>query len=478
MNSKKTLKSILIVLISNVISMLSSILIGFVIPKIMGVSEYGYYKTFTLYSSYIGVLHFGFIDGIYLKFAGQKYEDLDKRQLNTYTRFLFFMQLLVSAIVFSVAFFFLNSSYFIIIILLSLNILATNIIFYYEYISQVTMMFKKTSIRLIIKSVLNIVSVAALFILNKYFDVKVFAYLYIFFVLSINYLMAFWYIITYRDITFGKRYRLLEEKEGIIALFKTGSVLLISNLVAQLVFVVDQQFVNIAFDNDVYAIYAFSYNLISLITVATSAVSMVLFPTLKTLDKEFVIKKSSDLNSILLIFVGFCLSSFFVLCLIVQRFLPKYVDSLKIFRIVLPGVMLSSSISVIKYNCYKVFNSINVYLLFSIGVLLLSIVADFVVFFIFGSTISISAVSILVLLLWYSIVDVYFARKHQIKWVKNLLYILLVVSLFYLVSFFLTGWVGFVVYITAFSLFSVFIFSKLLKNTFRRFKEKSGQLNS
>ena len=89
---KRFIKNIVIVLISNIISMLSGILIGFIIPKIMGVTEYGYYKTFTLYSTYIGILHFGFLDGIYLKFAGKQYEELYKEKFKTYTQFLFIME--------------------------------------------------------------------------------------------------------------------------------------------------------------------------------------------------------------------------------------------------------------------------------------------------------------------------------------------------------------------------------------------------
>ena len=65
----KFIQNFIVVLISNGLTILSGILVGFIIPKIMGVTDYGYYKTFTLYSSYIGLFHFGFIDGIYLYFA-------------------------------------------------------------------------------------------------------------------------------------------------------------------------------------------------------------------------------------------------------------------------------------------------------------------------------------------------------------------------------------------------------------------------
>ena len=69
--SKSTFtKNILRVMTSRGIMLLSEILLGFVVPKILGVSGYGYLKTYSLYTAYTALLHFGFVDGILLYFAG------------------------------------------------------------------------------------------------------------------------------------------------------------------------------------------------------------------------------------------------------------------------------------------------------------------------------------------------------------------------------------------------------------------------
>ena len=80
MESKGLARNIIKVGISNLFTILSGIIVGFVIPKIMGLEDYGYYKTFTLYVSYVGLFHLGFIDGIYLKYGGVSYDDFDKCQ--------------------------------------------------------------------------------------------------------------------------------------------------------------------------------------------------------------------------------------------------------------------------------------------------------------------------------------------------------------------------------------------------------------
>lgn len=60
---KKAFYDLIKVIISNIVALLSGILVGFVVPKIMGFDDYGYFKTYALYAGYTGLLHFGISDG-------------------------------------------------------------------------------------------------------------------------------------------------------------------------------------------------------------------------------------------------------------------------------------------------------------------------------------------------------------------------------------------------------------------------------
>ena len=473
-NNKKRsfLKNVLVVLISNLFSVVSGVLIGFIIPKVLGVSEYGYYKTFTLYCSYLGILHFGFVDGIYLKFAGKKYEELDKRQFRTFTRFLFALESVVTLILLGVSFLFLNTVYFLVFLFVSLNVLATNFITYFEFISQITMRFKRMTVRNVIRCTLNILSVSVLFVLYTFRGVTIYNSVYVSIVLAINYVLAIWYVVSYRQIVFGQCTGFRAEKDTLFFFFKVGIPLLLSNLVAQLIFVVDQQFVNLAFDNDTYSVYAFAYNMISLITIATGAISTVLYPTLKTIDEKSITKNYAKINSLLLMFVGFCLVAYYPLVFIVRRFLPNYGGALPTFLIILPGVLISSSISVIKYNCYKTFGKINNYFVKSIAALALAVAADLTVYAVFQNTASISIVSIFVLLFWYVLVELYFVKAYRVGWIANLLYILLVLAAFYGISFIPNVFLGAGVYLLAYAAITLCLFHGEIKDLLGRLKQR------
>ena len=51
-SGKKIGKNIIKVAVSNLFTILAGVLVGFIIPKMMGTTDYGYYKIFTLYIFY------------------------------------------------------------------------------------------------------------------------------------------------------------------------------------------------------------------------------------------------------------------------------------------------------------------------------------------------------------------------------------------------------------------------------------------
>ena len=74
------------VLAAQTVVLLSSIIKSLVIPKILGVEDYGYWQIYVLYSGFVGVFALGYSDGVYLKFGGKDYSDLPFKQLRASSR--------------------------------------------------------------------------------------------------------------------------------------------------------------------------------------------------------------------------------------------------------------------------------------------------------------------------------------------------------------------------------------------------------
>jgi O-antigen/teichoic acid export membrane protein len=469
------IRNIIIVAISNIISLAAGVLTGFLLPKIMDKVDYSSYKTFTLYTSYIGVLHFGICDGIYLKYAGSTYDELEKSKFGVFTRFFYIVETILAAITILVGLFFLPGVYKFTAIFVGVNILAYNAITYYELISQATQRFKLVSLRNVIRASILIVVIGVLAALYFFNGFKPSYYLYTTIFLSINIVLMLWYMITYRKITFGHFDPFAKHKAELKGLYKVGFILLICNFITQVLFIVDQQFVNILFDEIDFANYAFAYSLVQLILVAINAVSVVIFPTLNKTSDENVKSNYSVLNTYLIVFMSLAIVVYYPLHWFVGFFLENYVESLPIFRIILPGILISASITAIKANIYKKLKHILLFLIMALSMLAFSILINIAAYFAFKSMFAISVATVITNAIWYIITELFLIIKYKVKWIKNLVFLILIISTYYLLYLVPNIYIGGAIYLVVYVILVAILFRKEMKDALKIFikrKEK------
>ena len=472
--SKRVVKNIIMVAFSNILKLISGILIGFIVPKIMGETNYGYYKTFTLYSGYIGLLHLGFCDGIYLIYGGKRYDDLNKDSFKAYSRFFFVFQVVISLLIAIPALLFINSDYGFIFLFVGINVIVTNMVTFYQYISQITGRFKELSFRNTIQALLTIALIGVLTALYYYGIISELYYkVYVIATSFIQLALAMWYTFTYRKLSFGKGNSIKQERSSIIEFFKIGMPLLVANLVTQLIMSFDSQFVSILVNFDKYTIeeygiYSFAYSMLTLITTVISAISMVLYPTIKNYTNERLKSDYNKLIAIIAIVTSMCMMSYYPLRFIVEHWLEKYMDSLPIFRVILPGVILSSCVTMIMFNYYKTIGKHVMFFVISVIILVLSVVANLIAYITTKELVWISAASVIVMAIWYLSTEMFIVRKFKIKPYKNILFIFLETISFYLVTYFIDNiYIGCVVCFISLISITIVFYYRLLLNKFQ-----------
>lgn len=462
MKNTRTIGDILKVSLSNIAVLMSGVLVGFLLPKIIGVTGYGYYKTYTLYATYVGMFHFGISDGIYLKYGGVNYNDLNRSKFRYYTRLFSCIELVLSIILASVSIVVLNNESRFIFFFLSIYLVFHNLTNYFQVISQSTSRFKELSSRNILQSACISAMVLLLWVCHKYLTLSVNYRNYIVLYSCVVILLALWYLYTYRDITFGKVEKTDRNWKDIIGFIASGFPLMLANLCTSLILTLDRQFVNILFDTDTYAVYAFAYNMLSLVTTATSAISTVIYPKLKQMDAANMKKQYTDFISVILCLVYGCLCIFFPLNVFVNWFLPKYSLSLPIFRVIFPGLAISSAIMIVMHNYYKALGMTNNYFFKSVVTLAVSGIANGIAYTLFHTTISISVASIITMVFWYLFVEHYFIKTFNVKWLRNILYLLTMMSVFYLVTNIENHFVALPIYFVAyFAVSTMFFWDKI-----------------
>ncbi len=448
--------------ISNFTTIFAGLVVGFILPKILSIEDYGYFRAFTLYVTYIGFFSLGIIDGIVLLHGGEDYKDIDKPKFRAYFIWYTIVHLSFTIAVLLCSLLLIKGEYKYIFILFSMNIIALNFAGYFQQISQITQRFREYSSRNIVRSILTIASVLIIYLLNKS-AISINYKVYVMFILISNYTLTMWYIFTYRDIVFGPYYNLKKIFREIVTLIKMGFPLLFANLCSILILTIDRQLINILFGNTQFALYSFAYNILSLVTVATSAISIVLYPTLKRTTINTLKYYYSSLVTAMLCFLFGAISIYFPLVIFMKWYLPNYIESLTVFRVILPGLVISSTITVVMHNYYKVLNDNMKYFKKSIIILVLSIFINLIVYAMFKTVLAISFASIITMLIWYFYIESYFVVKYNYKPLKNTSYMLLMILIFYLTTGITNHYLGFAIYFILYVIITIVYYYHYIK---------------
>lgn len=427
----QSIKHFLILVLGNVFRLLISVFASILIPRLLGIVDYGYYKLFALYATYFSLSHFGFSDGIYLRFGGKSANDLRKNDFRAYFKFFSITQIVLASIGVTVSLVLLKGEIKYIFSLLFISIIPTNLNNYFQLISQMTARFKEYTIRTTITSILNLLVI----VLMSLFEVKDYR-LYIIALIVINSVILLWYIFTYRDFIFGIPTKFIEIKSHIKEFFILGIPLLLANLASTFVLATDKQIVDWFFNIEIFSVYSFSYSMLSMITVVVSAISLVIYPILKKIQTNNIRKYYSVFNSIVISVVLIGLTAYFPLVLVIKSFLPQYTDSIIILRIALPGLLFTSSVTAIKHNFFKTTGNNPMFLILTVVTLFVNLLINLSAYYIFKDARLISASSLFGLFIWYLVTEIYMYKKYKIKWFENGLLIIVGALLFYLITIF------------------------------------------
>ena len=472
-NLKKTLKSIVHVALSRGVSLASSVAVGLLLPKILSVDGYGFFKIYTLYITYTALLHFGFADGILLRFAGSDYDSLGRPQIRGFTRFFLLFQFIISAAMTASGLFVPDSDYSFIITMLGINMMIINLTTYYQFLSQATQRFAEYSARNFFSAIFKIVLVLVLFLGGRLGWFEVPYQLYVVALNIIDGLLLLWYVYTYRDITFGKSEKISALKSEITSLFKQGIVLTIAYQVSHLILALDRQFVSVLFPTETYAYYSFAYNLVTMISTMISSLAIVLLPMLKKATKDFVSKHFSTVMTAVAVLVGAAALCFFPLVAFIGWFLPEYTSSVEYLKIVLPSLMYNACISVVMFTFCKVLDENFAFFKNGCIVLAVGFVSNAAAYMLFETPASISYASIITMAVWFLIEGRHIGAIVGTSVYKTFLYLTLLVCGFLLSTLLITSvWLGAVVYFVFYLALTFLMYGGFIRQKLAMYSQK------
>ncbi|MBC5581182.1 oligosaccharide flippase family protein [Anaerofilum sp. BX8] len=428
-----TSKNIAIVFSNNVISLLRGVLVSLLIPRFLSVEGYADYKLFTLYASYMGLLHFGFVDGICVKCAGKSIKEIGEARIRLYTRLLMGLELICSVLLLCIICIPIFSAYKNILFFLAIDIFIHNMTSYFNSLFQISMQFKKYTAVGIAMNLFQILSVAFLFIAYQHNCATSTLYISLFVTCEL-FSLGLCFLLEPKAI-FGKTEKVKNQKDEIIEIFFKGIPLLVSGIISTLVLNMDRQFVSVLFTKIDYAIYSFAYTIMSLLTTLISSVSIVLYPALKRSGAERMSANYNKLCDSVVVLVFAVLIGVLPLCRFVRWILPAYERSLSILVCVFPSIVMISLLQIVMVNYYKATEQTSQYFRISILALGLSFILNLLFYQAFHNMFAISIATVISCFLWFMVCNDSISKLLNIK-SKNILWYVTYMLLAYYIAYF------------------------------------------
>lgn len=398
--------------------MLVSIVIVLIIPKVIGVHEYGLWQLFTFYAGYVGILHLGWADGLFLRRGGQKINDINVSSLSTETILFILFNFLVGFCVEIYGLFF-ATNYTFIITALGFTILIVNIRTWITMILQSIGNFKGYAINLSFQSLIYIILIIAIIVL-KLSDYR---YMIIAFMVSqfTTCVSGFIQINKMFDYRGTVHFDLKSARQEIVENINAGFKLMIANSTALLIIGVIRFGIQQNWSISIFGKVSLVLSIANFITVFINAISLVLFPTLRRTTQ---VQRTVyfGVRSILMPLLYFTMAIYFPIKWILPIWLPKYADVLQFSAILMPMMVYQGKFEILSNTFMKNFRMELKLMIVNLVTLFLSIILTVMTAYSLHN-INYAVFSIAIVMGFRSIVsEIILSRKMHVKFFSELLF--------------------------------------------------------
>ena len=348
--TKKFASNVIISVTAQLISLLVGVVLNLVVPKFIDEYDYSYWQAYLLYVGYVGLLHFGILDGLVLRYSQYDYDEIDRKRMRSQFLFLLCMTTVFTFIALGAAAVVSDVITKWIVALVGVGIVTRNVLTYTQYTFQITNRINKYALTVLVQRITYCVIVVVLLLLK----VKTFYYFCIA-ELAGDFAAILIGAIFNRGMYFGRILPLKDTFKETGENIKAGVVLLIANLSASLMIGGAKMIVQWRWDDLVFGKVSFAFSLSTVFLSFVTAISVVMFPSLKRVDEKGLpdIYKSTRATVSLLLF--FVLCAYFPGCFVLNKWLPKYSESLYYLGFLLPLIVFSSKVSLLTNNYLKVY---------------------------------------------------------------------------------------------------------------------------
>lgn len=350
MNPKGIIGNFTVALAAQGLNMAVGVITSLLVPKVISVESFGYWQLFIFYISYVGVLHFGLCDGVYLKEGGKTPQTIDARSMNSQFWILTVSQLFFALIIATVALCgrFGQSREFV-LVATAMYLVMHNLATYLGFVFQAVNHTKVYSASVVVNSVVFLVPLVIMLAANiESFEAYVVCYT------AARTASLVFLAVKARDILRAQPLRANNALRASLDSIRVGIKLMIANASGLLILGVARLLVDAEWGIDVFSYVSFALSMVTFFMLFINQASMVLFPALRqSRDDEvvaFFIAARDSLDLLLPLVFMLYMPAVWLLTL----WLPQYAQSLSLFALLLPLCIFDGKMNIVGTTYLKV----------------------------------------------------------------------------------------------------------------------------
>jgi len=453
MNSKARVfvKNFSYTLTTNITSLIISTLVVLIVPRLIGVEDYGYWQLYLFYASYVGFLQFGWNDGIYLRYGGKVYNNLDKGLFFSQFWMLTISQLILAGIIIVSSLIFINElERRFILIMVSLCMIIIGVRCMPIYILQGTNRIKEYAQIAMMDRILYCCLIIAFLVIGiREYKLMIAADLIGKFI-SLSYAMY-----CCRDIIFRKISTFYFSFRETMKNINVGIKLMFANIASMLIIGVVRFGIERTWDVSTFGKVSLSLRVSSLIMLFINAMGIILFPILRRTNEEKLPSIYVTMRDFLMVVLFGIIIGYYPLKVVLSAWLPNYIDSLIYMALLFPICIYEGKMALLINTYLKTLRKEKLILKINLVSLVLSIMITFATTLVFKN-LNLAIGSIVVLLaLRCTLAEVFLSKILPISIYKDIALELTMTLIFILTGWFIDSWLTVLLYSVAYVIYLI-----------------------
>ncbi len=471
MNSKAVsfIKNFSYTLTSNLVSLLVSVLVILVVPKLIGVEEYGYWQLYLFYSSYVGFMHFGWNDGVYLRYGGKEYKELDKSLFFSQFYMLVILQLIIAIIIVIIANnLIIDGDKLFIIKMTAICMVILNVRIMLLFILQATNRIKEYAQITMMDRILYIVLIVAFLLVGvREYRLLIASDL-------LGKFISFGYsLYCCKDIVFQRISTFYFSFKEAIENINVGIKLMFANIASMLIIGVVRFGIERSWDVATFGKVSLTLSVSNLLMLFINAVGIIMFPILRRTDEKKLPGIYETMRNFLMVPLLGILVVYYPLKVILSAWLPQYADSLMYMALLFPMCVYEGKMALLINTYLKTLRKEKLMLKINLISLGLSLIITFITTRVLEN-LNLAIVSIVILLaLRCALAEMFLSKILGISIYKDINLELAMTMIFILTGWFINSWFAVGLYAVAYALYLI-IKRKDITSTIKNVKVLMG----